>query len=207
MAISKKYSSRGTDRGYFGKAFTNASKIIGNLTRKMSQLKEYGDLVVHEVVDIFVKEARQRLILSGYEGVKEYAKNIIYTHVAEGKYKIGFKDNSQKKIMYFLEFGTGVVGEDNPHPDAAKVGWEYNVGVYIEDYLPDDNGFPTGYNSLGEFVGYRGWFYKDPKSGQLKFTSGLHAIRYIYDTMQKDNMNRIIEQAKQNVRRSFKWLS
>ena len=195
MAINKELRKS----GYFASATTNAKRIISNLTKRIKKIDKYGERVLEQVCILFVEEARQRLLDSGYD-VRNLLNNITYRKYGENKYRVGIRNNNQKEIMYFLEFGTGVVGEDDPHPAADEFNWEYNVGSFIEDWASDEHDIPTGYNSLNEFVGFRGWWYNDPKTGRIKFTSGLHAVAYIYDTMQEDNMKRIIERAKEIVK-------
>ena len=59
----------------------------------------------------------------------------------------------------FCEFGTGVVGANNPHPDVAVLGWSYDV------------------NQHGEL----GWWYYN-KDGERRWTKGMPARPYMYDT-------------------------
>lgn len=75
----------------------------------------------------------------------------------------------------FIEYGTGVVGQNSPHPNASKVGWIYDVNGH----------------------GYSGWWYptteealsKYPNSprriidGQLYgFTRGQESKPFVYKT-------------------------
>lgn len=187
MAVNKRLKKS----GYYGSATSNGKKLMSALTQQVKQLDSLGELLLEEICKLFVDRARQRLVESGYD-VGHLTGNIYYRKYGKGKYRIGIKNNSQKEIMYFLEFGTGVVGEDNPHEMADDIGWQYGIGTNIEDYN-SDNEFPTGWNSLGEFVGWRGWFYKGGR-----FTSGLKAVSYIYDTLNND-MEEILEEAKRRV--------
>ena len=196
MAINKNYR----DFGYFSGAKTNAQKVIDSLKRKIKRLDQYGERLLEQVCILFVEKARQRLLDSGYD-VKKLLKNIWYRKYGNGKYRVGIRNNNEKEIMYFLEFGTGIVGMRDPHPKANDIGWEYLVNPEIlasnSGYIPDL--MPSGINSLGEYVGYDGWYYLDPKTNQLQFTSGLHAVSYLYDTMKLD-MPDIIKQAKEMVK-------
>lgn len=62
----------------------------------------------------------------------------------------------------FVEFGTGIVGENNPYPD-EDVDWEYNVGDKIQ---------PDGH-----------WVYKD-RNGKFGITSGQPSRPIMYLTSQ-----------------------
>lgn len=59
----------------------------------------------------------------------------------------------------FCEFGTGVVGANNPHPEIAIAGWRYDV------------------NQHGEL----GWWYIG-KDGESHWTKGMPSRPYMYET-------------------------
>lgn len=185
--------------GYFVGATTNGLKVIQEITKDLKKkVDAYGSAILEKVCKIFVERAKIKLASSGYN-VSSLLDNIYYQKYGDNKYRIGIKNNKDKPIMYFLEFGTGVVGMRNRHPKAGEVGWEYLVSP---ENLASNAGYnryyiPNGTNSLGEDVGYEGWYYNDPKTGELKFTSGLKAVSYIYDTLQE--MDEIIAQAKKEV--------
>lgn len=71
----------------------------------------------------------------------------------------------------FVEFGTGIVGFENPHPEAN--GWKYDV------------------NNHGE----SGWFYF--KNGDWHWTRGMPSRPFMYETGQElRDMSRILNIAK-----------
>ena len=57
----------------------------------------------------------------------------------------------------FLEFGTGVVGQNSPHTMAGQVGWNYNVGSHIRVFKN----------------GRVGWVYFDRSRRHYRVTSGI----------------------------------
>lgn len=59
----------------------------------------------------------------------------------------------------FVEFGTGVVGASDPHPNPGLAGWKYDV------------------NEHGE----KGWWYPG-KDGKLHWTKGMASRPFMYDT-------------------------
>ena len=59
----------------------------------------------------------------------------------------------------FCEFGTGVMGQRNPHPDVALLGWRYDV------------------NSHGDL----GWWYIG-QDGKAHWTKGMPSRPYMYET-------------------------
>lgn len=58
----------------------------------------------------------------------------------------------------FVEFGTGIVGANSPHPNTSVVGWKYDV------------------NEHGE----KGWFYF--KDGKWHWTKGMPSRPFMYET-------------------------
>ena len=62
----------------------------------------------------------------------------------------------------FVEYGTGIIGENDPYPD-EDIDWEYNVGDHIR---PDGS-----------------WVYKD-KNGKFGITSGQPSRPIMYLTAQ-----------------------
>ena len=58
----------------------------------------------------------------------------------------------------FVEFGTGVTGSMNPHPDTSLVGWRYDVNEH----------------------GDAGWFYF--KDGEWHWTKGMISRPFMYET-------------------------
>lgn len=60
----------------------------------------------------------------------------------------------------YVEFGTGVVGEDSPHPDTSIAGWKYDI------------------NDHGE----AGWVYF--KDGKRHWTKGMQSRPFMYETAQ-----------------------
>lgn len=57
-----------------------------------------------------------------------------------------------------VEFGTGVVGQRSPHPNAQ--GYRYDINAH----------------------GDEGWFYYDDDSGQVRWTKGFKSRPFMYNT-------------------------
>lgn len=185
-------------KSYYGEKniTTNANQVLSKITRRLNEFKEgvkdQSEIVARE----FAYSARQRLKDSKYN-VDHLLKNIIWveTDKEKGWYKVTFADNSDRDKMYYLEYGTGFVGEGSmpdpkgnksiPHPLAGDVGWEYAIGAKIKIPLK-----PNGKD---------GWTYKNG-NGQWTFTSGLRAVAYMYNTFKEfensDKVENIIKQSK-----------
>lgn len=72
---------------------------------------------------------------------------------------------NQGEDVAFIEFGTGMMGQQSPHPLAGEAGWEYYT--------------PTRYKrSVG---GRKGWFYKNKLTGELTFTQGMVGTKAMYE--------------------------
>lgn len=60
----------------------------------------------------------------------------------------------------FVEFGTGIVGSENPHPDPSIAGWKYDT------------------NDHGE----KGWYYY--RDGEWHWTKGMPSRPFMFETAQ-----------------------
>lgn len=167
---------------------SNIPKFRKYLNSVIANFDKKYDIILEDICKEIVAECQLRLLQSGYD-VSSLIKNITYQKYGKGKYRVGIKNNEQKDIMYFLEFGTGIVGAENKHPKSNDVGWKYIVNPDTLKY----NSKSSGYNSLVEYAGHIGWWYFDEKEGKFVFTSGLKGIRYFYDTITKENINKIVK--------------
>ena len=78
--------------------------------------------------------------------------------------------SSAYNYAVFVEFGTGVVGERNPHPKAGEQGWVYDTKGHGESgwWYPSDASDPNPTLKLGE----NGW---------IAFTRGQASRPFMYD--------------------------
>lgn len=74
------------------------------------------------------------------------------------KGKIGFVVSTAAHSI-FCEFGTGIVGAQNPHPEVAIAGWRYDVNEH----------------------GQLGWWYIG-RDGKSHWTKGMPSRPYMYET-------------------------
>lgn len=73
---------------------------------------------------------------------------------------IVYVDKSCPYAIY-VEYGTGIVGAGDPHPEAAEVGWAYDVNQH----------------------GIKGWVYKSDKDGKYHWTQGYFSRPFMYNTL------------------------
>lgn len=190
---------------------TNANKVIDDINKKVKGLYIKQRKIMERVCEIFVERARLKLVNCGYKNLAKYANNIKFENTGTWKWRVYIEDNQEKPIMYFLEFGTGFVGGENPHHDSVDITWKYAVNenkTFSDGYYqgrPIYFDMTKPYNERGLYSDSaptpiqdsKGWIFKDPKSGRLRATSGLRAVSYLYNTMQE--IPDIIEQAKREV--------
>ena len=124
-----------------------------------------------KVVETFAERAKQRIEKAAQDFTPESAsiinslKDNIYVEKEDlssvnkitGKTKervyasVRIKRDPQNLLM-FLEYGTGMAGSYNEHPEAASVGWKY--AIHPESFRHADKLIPNlMYNKMG-------WFFK-----------------------------------------------
>lgn len=60
----------------------------------------------------------------------------------------------------YVEYGTGIVGENDPHPEAEGK-WDYDVNQH----------------------GVKGWVYRNDRDGKLYWTRGFFSRPFMYNTL------------------------
>lgn len=88
--------------------------------------------------------------------------------IGPGQYKISLRvDNGDgKNYAIYVEYGTGMRGKDNPHPDAPE-------GIYV-----------TGEHIFQTKDGKIGWIYPT-KDGSYRFTEGQISRPFWHDAVQE----------------------
>lgn len=119
---------------------------------------------IADKVDGGSREAVKKLTQIGYEYIMtivpiesgELADSITWEYdegTNTGKIIIG------SNYALFVEYGTGIVGAQNPHPEPAP-GWTYDVNAH----------------------GEKGWTYFDEKQNRYRWTKGEPAHAFVYKT-------------------------
>lgn len=132
---------------------------------------------VHEAAVEIVKT----LTLLGTAKAKElipvdtgYAQASILGYVLD-EGRIGVINASGEYCVY-LEFGTGVKGKNNPHPDSD---WEAEASRLTGGKY---TGYLSGKHIFTTKDGRVGWLYPGD-DGKLHFTEGIDSQHYMYDTL------------------------
>lgn len=143
-----------------------------------------------EVVKVFVNNAKARLDKASSDFTPESSimissikDNIYYEtepyffkNKTSGRYESVNRSfvrvrNDPQNLLMFLEYGTGLVGESQPHPEANSISWDYAINK------PKYRKLPTRENDT---FGGLGWFFtRKPNSIMSKNDEPIH--RYAVD--------------------------
>lgn len=145
---------------------------IKELRKYKKTLSQKAGMVAKELADRGRDKAAQNVReYATYGNLQDIAASIRVKQV-KGKYRI----YTANRIAPFVEFGTGVRGRNDPHPNAALMAWAYVTGSKF-----------TWYN--GEY----GWWYpttaddlnptaKQTETGDwIAFTTGMPSRPFMHD--------------------------
>lgn len=164
----------------------------------MKELQAYLDSVIAKIIIAADKTADELADIGLKEMQNTYDAN---PYKPEGgmSFNVYKQDNTRTVAMegsqaLYEEFGTGTIGERNPHPRKQESGLNpYNSGETIRPATAKDNAIS------GIPVGELFWTYKDEK-GQKHYTQGIPAGKEAYNAGQKvvqDAPNILIKQIKE----------
>lgn len=133
-------------------------KATERLTRYADDLSDKCTMLTKKLADKGIQTARMKI--ANYDAVYtgQLLESINYERgatIQHGDEWIVYTDCIWGK---FVEFGTGMVGKNNPHPDTSIVGWKYDV------------------NEHGEY----GWHYF--RDGAWHWTKGMPSRPFMYET-------------------------
>lgn len=152
---------------------------IKSIDKAIKEIEAYKREVISKTKKLAERLAREGVFIAK---AKIAEKNAVYTAELLNSMEIRAGDVIQNGAQYkvytgcpwaaYVEFGTGVVGKSNPHPDVSIVGWRYDV------------------NEHGE----HGWHYY--KDGAWHWTKGMPSRPFMYETATELSM-RVSEIAKE----------
>lgn len=144
------------------------AKSIDNAIREIrhiqEQLVEAMNDLIQKLADEGVKEAKAQVAAMDAVDTGELERSIYGYYDPESR--IGYVIAGAPHAFY-VEYGTGIIGAIEQHPEASEAGWEYMVGEHI---------------TIGP-GGHIGWWYKSDKDGKLHWTRGQPARPFMYNTM------------------------
>lgn len=202
---------------------TSSTKFQESLSRYIeNKFGKVSEDISNKMANAFVKRAKQTLIENATP-YKEKSADIVRKlskHISKTKKdgRVAVRVNPDREGLYmFLEYGTGLVGASNPHPQAKRIGWKYAKNQDRYETIDNKFGFIYNYNPI-RYIDAEDKFivkvysgvkkYVSKKTGETKvygpydnyrrtvkiLSSGLKPVRYIYNTRVK--MNRLIRNSK-----------
>jgi hypothetical protein len=144
----------------FGLSVQEVNKAISELRKYQSDIDYKCRLLAQRLAEEGVFIAR--LKIAEYDAI--YTTELLQSIKSEYG---GVIQHGGKWIVYtgcdyapYIEFGTGLIGSQSPHPDTSLVNWKYDV------------------NEHGE----KGWMYFNDTDGQWHWTQGMQSRPFMYET-------------------------
>lgn len=132
---------------------SSIENLINDINDYKTKIENLPKQLEYKLAEIAVDEIKANLL-----GITDTDGNAIGI--------VGVETQINKTIVYnqgedvaYIEYGTGVNGKINSHPDAEKAGWQYDMGSTI-------------HTTKG---GKRMWKYYDNIKGHYRITSGIPA--------------------------------
>ena len=136
------------------------NEIISQLNDLKTTINSMEKSLPEKLARVGLSEAQQASITIGASGVDGNTLGSYFVSTTSN----GAELVNQGADVAYIEYGTGMMGQQSSHPDAGKVGWQYYV--------------PTKYKrTVG---GMKGWFYKNKLTGKLTFTQGIVGTKAMY---------------------------
>lgn len=143
---------------------------------------------IYNDIDKYVEKTDKKIIEESKKYLdKQYSNrfkdpNITDISTEYEKIDNGYKLIAKGKDVIYEEFGTGDMGEQNPHPDKSKYDLnDYNSGQYIRNVSDYDKNSYT-YDDLQEFGIDSGKFWRYSKNGVLYYTQGVPSGKEMWNT-------------------------
>lgn len=165
---------------------TSVRSAIAKLQKAKSQLPTMLNELLMQSCEALIVLANQNLEWVGIgDAVKEKIKLSWSYTVKNG---VATLINEYQKAVY-VEFGTGIVGEENPHKMASAAGYEYNV----DSPYKDEQGRWTFYADLEELdLPIKGddradiTYFNEPNRNSTRMlirTSGAPATMFVFNAI------------------------
>lgn len=147
-------------------------KSIKQAIRELDECKRQLTVALEDLVRKLADQGAQvaKMQVASFDAVDSgELEHSIFGHYDEQS-RIGYIIANAPHAFY-VEYGTGAVGADAPHPMASEAGWEYMVGPHIKEG-PGGLGWWYDKSSDGVFSG----------SGDYHWTRGQPARPFMYNT-------------------------
>lgn len=153
--------------------FSLNTKDINRAIRQVERFKKSFIEKCNRLVEVLTDEGTEIAKLKVAELDAVYTGELMNS--IEGYYSPSLQAGIIKAGAYYaiyVEFGTGVVGSQSPHPNPQ--GWQYDVNGH----------------------GDEGWVYYDDESGKFSWTRGFKSRPFMYNTARQleKECKRIVEE-------------
>jgi len=154
---------------------SSLDELLRNVKSYQAKVNAAPERIVSELARIATNSISETI--SGITDSDGNATGSVGSNIS-GNTAMVFNEGDQ---VGYIEFGTGVTGAAEPHPQARKSGWSYDKGSKI---------FTTK-------SGKRMWRYYDTLKGHWRITSGLPAQKQVYKAALKmrDNIVQVAKEA------------
>lgn len=155
-------------------------KSIANAINRLNNLKSQID---NEMLPEFFSECYRFFIdrCSDYLGVSSVGENVKDDINSSWHYeptKNGAKIYNDSIKAVFVEFGVGMIGQENKHNNADSQGYKYNIGAKI-----NDDGYWIFNATDDEEIDIQREFIENRTAHTVK-TKGSPAIMYAYNALE-----------------------
>jgi len=155
---------------------------VSEINNAIQELRKYQSEITYKCRKLAERLAEEGVYIARVK-IAEY--DAIYTGELLESIKHeygGVIQDGAKWIIYtgcpwapFVEFGTGIVGSQNPHPDTSLANWKYDI------------------NEHGE----AGWWYFNERDGKWHWTKGMPSRPFLYETGQE--LRKVIQKVAKEV--------
>ena len=132
------------------------------------------EIAVKKGIENGIEELKDRIVEKLIENISKYglSNSLLASTINVEKLENGISINMGSDYAVFVEYGTGIIGSQNQHPNPARDGWIYDVNKHGEN----------------------GWWYpsnsQDPNKNKyitedgtiLAWTQGMRSRPFMYDT-------------------------
>ena len=154
---------------------SSINRAIREIQACKKQLAEAMNALVRELAEQGAQVARMQV--ASFDAVDSgELEHSIYGYY-DPESRIGYVIAGAAHAFY-VEYGTGPVGAENPHPEPERAGWQYAIGDHIFTTKTGKVGWVYNAGSNGvfgfaELSGGKGW----------AFTEGQPARPFMYNTL------------------------
>lgn len=164
--------------------------IIKNLQKRISVFEDMSDNLAELLAKAFVARARKRLL--NFTGQKRYSYYINAVHNGDNSWSVIVRSPKYDPyIMYFLEYGTGFVGERSEQNPDKPADWKYTINKGASWYgviaKTGEEGWWFNYRP-NHFIQPEDYFFPEEHKA---FTSGIKPVMYMYKT--KTEINSLLQ--------------